>query len=80
VTAICEGGFIPSFLQGHPRITDKGFVPAGLYEIVIEKDRQPIVDDRPKIPSEVVELAKREERAKAKEFIAAFRKSAGLDK
>ncbi len=36
--------------------------------------------DGPKILTEVAELAKREEKARAKEFIAAFRKSAGLEK
>jgi hypothetical protein len=75
VTELCAGGWIPSLVQGHPRFTPNGLMPASLFEVEIPKERPPVVDDRPKIPSEIAELAKREERMKAKEFIAAFRKT-----
>jgi hypothetical protein len=67
-------------VQRHPRFTPNGLIPAYLYEVVIEKDRQPVPDDRPKIPSEIAAFAEREEKKKAAQYIAAFRKSAGLDK
>jgi hypothetical protein len=80
VTEICSAGWIPARLQAHPRhrVTTRGFENASLYEIEIPRERQPIVDDRPKIPSEVTDQAKREERKKMEKTIAQFRKAAGL--
>jgi hypothetical protein len=80
VTAICEAHYIPSKMQAHPRFTTSGLIPASLFEIAIEKERPSIVDDRPKVSSDIAEAAKREERQQAAKFISAFRKSAGLDK
>jgi hypothetical protein len=78
VTELCAGGWIPSLVQGHPRFTPAGLVAASLYEVVIEKERQSVPDDRPKIPSEITEQAQREERKNMEKTIAEFRKAAGL--
>jgi hypothetical protein len=81
ITALCEARWNPIYLQQNPRFTTNGgLVPGFLYEVEIPKERQPIVDDTPKIPSDAAELAKREEEKKTRAFIASFRKSAGLDR
>jgi hypothetical protein len=57
IAELCEAGWIPTFVQEHPRFTpNKGLVPASLYEIAIEQDRQS-VPDSPKVSGEI---AKRE--------------------
>jgi hypothetical protein len=79
ISELCEAGWIPSMVQGHPRFTPSGLIPASLYEVVIEKDRTPIVDT-PKIEAGMVELAERQARAKAAAEVKAFRKAIGFDK
>jgi hypothetical protein len=56
VRELCQASWIPTFVQNHPRFTPGGLKPAYLYEIVIEKERQP-VPDSPRVSGE---LAKRE--------------------
>jgi hypothetical protein len=51
-----------------------------MFEVEIPKERQPVPDDGPKVSGEALDAAKREEKRKASEFIAQFRKSAGLSK
>jgi hypothetical protein len=80
ITELCAAGWVPAFLQGHPRFTPNGLIPASLFEIVIEKERQLVSDDRPKVSNEIAELAKREEKRKADATIAAFKKHIGWDK
>jgi hypothetical protein len=56
ISELCGANWIPAFVQNHPRFTPGGLKPAYLYEIVIEKERQP-VPDSPRVSGE---LAKRE--------------------
>jgi hypothetical protein len=80
ISELCEAGWIPNLVSAFPRFTSAGLVAASMYEVNIPKERPSIVDDRPKMPSDIAALAEREEKKKAAEFISAFRKSAGLDK
>jgi hypothetical protein len=77
ISELCEGGWIPNLVSAFPRFTSKGLVAASMYEVLIERERQP-VPEGPKVSSEVAEQANREEKKKMAQEIAAFRKSAGL--
>jgi hypothetical protein len=79
ISELCSCGWIPSQLQYHPRMSPTGWLPAQLYEISIERERQ-TVPEGPKVSGDISELAKREEKRRAAEFISEYRKSAGLDK
>jgi hypothetical protein len=77
ITELCAAGWLPTFLQGHPRFTPGGLIPASLFEIAIERERQLVSDDRPKVPNDIAEFAKREEKRKTDATIAAFKKHIG---
>jgi hypothetical protein len=80
IKELCEANWDPNLIQAHPRFTPAGLLPAYLFEIVIEKDRTPIVDNLPKVSTEIADAVRREEKRKAAEYIEAFRKSAGLER
>jgi hypothetical protein len=80
VEELCAGGWIPNQVSAFPRFTAGGLVAASMFEIAIEKERQPVPDDGPKMPGEAIDAANREAKKKMDAEIAAFRKSAGLDR
>jgi hypothetical protein len=41
-----EAGWDPTLISIYPRVTPHGMQPAGLYELSIPLDRQPVVDNR----------------------------------
>ena len=77
---LCKCGWIPNWVSAFPRFTAGGLVAASMFEIAIEKERQPVPDDGPKMPGEAIDAANREAKKKMDAEIAAFRKSAGLDR
>jgi hypothetical protein len=80
ITELCASNWIPTLVSPFPRFTGTGLVAAGMYEIVIEKERVPAVTDTPKVEGEMAEAAKREEKRQTAEYIKQFRKSAGMSK
>jgi hypothetical protein len=46
ISKVCEWGWIPTPVGPLPRFTPNGLEAASVYEIRIEHERQPIVDDR----------------------------------
>jgi len=76
VTALCEGGWIPAFLQGYPRFTPSGLIPACLYEITnMQKDRQPVPVETKAVPRDYA--AEREVRKNMEKEVERFRKTIG---
>ena len=59
VTALCEWGWHPQYLQIHHRVSSAnyGLVPAAIYEVRIEEERSPVHDDR-KIRGDIAERRK----------------------
>jgi hypothetical protein len=53
VTELCAAGWIPSFVQAHPRFAPSGLIPASLFEVIIDKDRYPVPPDTPKVSGEI---------------------------
>jgi hypothetical protein len=80
ISELCQSGWIPNLVSAFPRFTGSGLVAASMFEVDIPKERPPIVADNPKIETEMAEAARHKEKAEAARYIAAFRKSAGLDK
>jgi hypothetical protein len=80
ITELCQSGWTPRFVQNHPRYCGDGLKPGYLYEIEIEKQRYSVPTDNPKVEGEMADKAKRLEKKKADEYVAQFRKSAGLDR
>lgn len=79
IETLCGWGWLPTFLQSHPRFCPGGLKAASLYEIVIERERA-AVPDRPKIPREVTELAEREAKTRANAEIEGYKKYFGWTK
>jgi hypothetical protein len=71
VIKLCKKGIIPNLVQGHPRFTPNGLIPASLFEVEIERERQSVPTDGPKISGE---LAKQE---KTPAEVAAVRRYLG---
>jgi hypothetical protein len=80
ISELCGAGWVPNLVSAFPRFTSAGLVPASMYEVDIPQERHPIVDNLPKVSTEMAEAARREEKRKAAEYISAFRKSAGLER
>jgi hypothetical protein len=60
IETLREANWVPSLIGSYPRIaaSASGLEPANLYEIAIEKERQPVVDNIPKVSGEITKREK----------------------
>jgi hypothetical protein len=73
ITTICEWGWLPAQVQGFPRFTPQGLIPAWLYEIDLPKERPPIPAETKVVPRDYA--AERETRKKMEKELELFRKT-----